>query len=468
MLIEKEKPRGESSDICCSHPDECQPTSQPPDRSWGWGRMKSNRAAMNRWPPAPEQNPAWNGDLYSGSKSKSSFNEILGTGGLVHTSRTGDKFETMSRNTGYTKYMSLKIRSVGPTDFGSYRCVAKNSLGETDGLIKLDGRKANKKHDPMMVGDYGVEEWKENGPAIRHPPGAFHNGASSATSLPSESVVRMTFRAPAAATATAAADAMNSRKSFQCSLCDAATATTTVIAELLRHVEGKCMNRGGDVVFVSVCGEGVEEGGTWAGSSYFLGGLGSRCTNEGPTATNLLANKRLARTFLHPVDREDNIMQSGTGWPAVTNPRGFPGSIFHRSLLRPPMTSSVRFCLCIMISVMLAVAVASQHDASGDLRHGSSQGTCEVRGLAREMVEAGAGVLVLNGSLGVLDLKIGAILQHRDLTGTFVLEKRISEASQCTKSTLDRLIDPLSFIFMILVHEVSSRLRNILQSSFSQ
>uniref|UniRef100_A0A182M6U4 Immunoglobulin I-set domain-containing protein n=1 Tax=Anopheles culicifacies TaxID=139723 RepID=A0A182M6U4_9DIPT len=57
----------------------------------------------------------------------------------IHTSRTGDKFETMSRNTGYTKYMSLKIRNVGPADFGSYRCVAKNSLGETDGLIKLDG-----------------------------------------------------------------------------------------------------------------------------------------------------------------------------------------------------------------------------------------------------------------------------------------------------------------------------------------
>ncbi|KFB39267.1 AGAP008777-PA-like protein [Anopheles sinensis] len=58
------------------------------------------------------------------------------------TSRTGDKFETMSRNTGYTKYMSLKIRNVGPADFGSYRCVAKNSLGETDGLIKLDGNSA--------------------------------------------------------------------------------------------------------------------------------------------------------------------------------------------------------------------------------------------------------------------------------------------------------------------------------------
>lgn len=35
--------------------------------------------------------------------------------------------------------MKLKIRAVGPNDFGTYRCVAKNSLGETDGNIKLDG-----------------------------------------------------------------------------------------------------------------------------------------------------------------------------------------------------------------------------------------------------------------------------------------------------------------------------------------
>lgn len=41
-----------------------------------------------------------------------------------------DKFETISTNNGYSKYMKLKIRNVGPNDFGFYRCVAKNSLGE--------------------------------------------------------------------------------------------------------------------------------------------------------------------------------------------------------------------------------------------------------------------------------------------------------------------------------------------------
>jgi Immunoglobulin I-set domain len=51
----------------------------------------------------------------------------------------GDKYEAVSTDDGYKKYMMLKIRNVATKDFGSYKCVAKNSLGETDGLIKLDG-----------------------------------------------------------------------------------------------------------------------------------------------------------------------------------------------------------------------------------------------------------------------------------------------------------------------------------------
>ncbi|PNF23360.1 hypothetical protein B7P43_G13167 [Cryptotermes secundus] len=51
-----------------------------------------------------------------------------------------DKYEAVSTDNGYNKFMMLKIRSVSKSDFGSYKCVAKNSLGETDGVIKLDGK----------------------------------------------------------------------------------------------------------------------------------------------------------------------------------------------------------------------------------------------------------------------------------------------------------------------------------------
>ncbi|XP_066255034.1 neurotrimin-like isoform X2 [Euwallacea similis] len=51
---------------------------------------------------------------------------------------SGKKYEAVSTDNGYKKYMLLKIRKVNKNDFGSYKCVAKNSLGETDGVIKLE------------------------------------------------------------------------------------------------------------------------------------------------------------------------------------------------------------------------------------------------------------------------------------------------------------------------------------------
>ncbi|GFG32123.1 hypothetical protein Cfor_12278, partial [Coptotermes formosanus] len=47
------------------------------------------------------------------------------------------KFEPVLLDNVYKVHMKLTIRSVGPTDFGSYKCVSKNSLGDTDGSIKL-------------------------------------------------------------------------------------------------------------------------------------------------------------------------------------------------------------------------------------------------------------------------------------------------------------------------------------------
>ncbi|XP_015172629.1 PREDICTED: lachesin-like isoform X2 [Polistes dominula] len=98
---------------------------------------------------------------------------------------SGDKYMTVITDNEYTKHMVLKIRNVTSKDFGSYKCVAQNSLGATDGVIKLDeipapsttsttpfpyyvtmlmkknGRNGNKKLR-QRPNDYEVEEWKNS------------------------------------------------------------------------------------------------------------------------------------------------------------------------------------------------------------------------------------------------------------------------------------------------------------------
>lgn len=41
----------------------------------------------------------------------------------------------------YKMNMTLTIRNISTDHFGGYRCVVRNSLGETDGLIRLYGTK---------------------------------------------------------------------------------------------------------------------------------------------------------------------------------------------------------------------------------------------------------------------------------------------------------------------------------------
>ena len=40
----------------------------------------------------------------------------------------------------YITKVSLTMRNIRAPDFGTYLCVAKNSLGESDGTIKLSGK----------------------------------------------------------------------------------------------------------------------------------------------------------------------------------------------------------------------------------------------------------------------------------------------------------------------------------------
>lgn len=45
-----------------------------------------------------------------------------------------------SITTGYRTHMKLTIQQLEPQDLGIYRCVAKNSLGEAEGSVRLIGK----------------------------------------------------------------------------------------------------------------------------------------------------------------------------------------------------------------------------------------------------------------------------------------------------------------------------------------
>ncbi|XP_044726901.1 limbic system-associated membrane protein-like [Chrysoperla carnea] len=49
----------------------------------------------------------------------------------------GGKYDPILLDNAYKVHMKLTIKRVTPADFGSYKCVSKNSLGDTDGSIKL-------------------------------------------------------------------------------------------------------------------------------------------------------------------------------------------------------------------------------------------------------------------------------------------------------------------------------------------
>lgn len=52
---------------------------------------------------------------------------------------TGTKYHTQLMDNAYKTHMKLTIMSVTMSDYGVYQCISKNSLGDTDGTIKLYG-----------------------------------------------------------------------------------------------------------------------------------------------------------------------------------------------------------------------------------------------------------------------------------------------------------------------------------------
>ncbi|KAK0094694.1 hypothetical protein PV326_010294 [Microctonus aethiopoides] len=50
---------------------------------------------------------------------------------------SNDKYTSTIMENSYRTNMQLTIRNLQTSDFGSYRCISKNSLGETEGSIRL-------------------------------------------------------------------------------------------------------------------------------------------------------------------------------------------------------------------------------------------------------------------------------------------------------------------------------------------
>ena len=50
------------------------------------------------------------------------------------------KYSNEIQDRSYRIFMKLTVRNLTARDFGSYRCISKNSLGETEGTIRLYGK----------------------------------------------------------------------------------------------------------------------------------------------------------------------------------------------------------------------------------------------------------------------------------------------------------------------------------------
>ncbi|XP_045496843.1 lachesin-like isoform X2 [Colias croceus] len=71
-------------------------------------------------------------------------------------SQTDKRFEITAVERGYEVDMKLKIKKVGRSTFGTYSCISKNSLGDTDGTIKLYSLSG--KFEEMQYNEVDFEE----------------------------------------------------------------------------------------------------------------------------------------------------------------------------------------------------------------------------------------------------------------------------------------------------------------------
>ena len=67
----------------------------------------------------------------------------------------------------YKMTMTLNIRNISAELFGGYRCVVRNSLGETDGLIRLYGMRDRQRENIITVLFKPPLEYDRSGSIVR-------------------------------------------------------------------------------------------------------------------------------------------------------------------------------------------------------------------------------------------------------------------------------------------------------------
>lgn len=73
----------------------------------------------------------------------------LNTSSSSFSSSASSKYEIEEDYQGYKTTMKLKISAISTEDFGGWKCLSKNTLGEKEGLIRLYG-KFSKNHSSMQ------------------------------------------------------------------------------------------------------------------------------------------------------------------------------------------------------------------------------------------------------------------------------------------------------------------------------
>ncbi|GIY80719.1 hemicentin-1 [Caerostris darwini] len=66
------------------------------------------------------------------------------------------KYELTEESESYRINMQLKIKNLEEKDFGHYKCVAKNTLGDKEGFVRLIGSSDATKNDSHMKKGYGI------------------------------------------------------------------------------------------------------------------------------------------------------------------------------------------------------------------------------------------------------------------------------------------------------------------------